>query len=113
MSLIGPRPLLPEYVELYTPEQARRHEMRPGITGWAQIHGRQSVPFSRRLELDVWYVDHFSLRLDLRILAMTVREVLLERGAIPGQDIDEIDDLGFAPRLAASESSGDTAVDAR
>ncbi len=113
MSLIGPRPLLPEYVELYTPEQARRHEMRPGITGWAQVHGRQSVPFSRRLELDVWYVDHFSLRLDLRILAMTVREVVLKRGAIPGQDIDEIDDLGFAPRLAASDPSGDTAVDAR
>jgi lipopolysaccharide/colanic/teichoic acid biosynthesis glycosyltransferase len=114
MSLIGPRPLLPEYLDLYTPEQARRHEMRPGITGWAQVQGRQSVPFSKRLELDVWYVDHFSLGLDLRILLMTVREVLLRRGSLPGQDIDEIDDLGFAPRgLAAVETGADTVIDAR
>lgn len=98
MSLVGPRPLLPEYVDLYTPEQSRRHEMRPGITGWAQVQGRQTIPFSRRLELDVWYVDHFSLRLDVRILAMTVRDVVLSRGVLPGQDIDEVDDLDLAPR---------------
>jgi sugar transferase EpsL len=99
MSLVGPRPLLPEYLAAYTPEQARRHEMRPGITGWAQVQGRQSIPFSRRLELDVWYIDHFSLPLDLRILAMTVRDVLLTRGVKPGQNIDEIDDLNLAGRV--------------
>jgi sugar transferase EpsL len=98
MSLVGPRPLLPEYLAAYTPEQARRHEMRPGITGWAQVQGRQSIPFSRRLELDVWYIDHFSLPLDLRILTMTVRDVLLTRGVKPGQNIDEIDDLNLAGR---------------
>ena len=71
MSLVGPRPLLIEYLERYTPQQARRHEVRPGITGWAQVNGRQGIPFSRRLELDVWYVDHWTLRLDLQILVMT------------------------------------------
>lgn len=113
MSLVGPRPLLPEYLSAYTPEQARRHEMRPGITGWAQVQGRQSIPFSRRLELDVWYVDHFSLALDLRIIAMTVRDVLLTRGVKPGQDITEIDDLDLAgralepPAANAPEASSD------
>ncbi len=98
MSLVGPRPLLPEYLDLYTPEQARRHEVRPGITGWAQVQGRQTIPFSRRLELDVWYVDHVSVGLDLRILAMTIRDVFLTRGVVPGQDVDEIDDLDFVAR---------------
>jgi len=107
MSLVGPRPLLPEYLPLYTAEQARRHEMRPGITGWAQVQGRQTIPFSRRLALDVWYVDHFSLRLDLRILLLTIRDVVGTRGVLPGQDIDEIDDLGFATRAleAARDAS--------
>jgi sugar transferase EpsL len=107
MSLVGPRPLLPEYLPLYTTEQARRHEVRPGITGWAQVQGRQTIPFSRRLALDVWYVDHFSLRLDLRILLLTIRDVVGTRGVLPGQDIDEIDDLGFAPRAleAARDNS--------
>jgi len=114
MSLVGPRPLLPEYLDLYTPDQARRHDVLPGITGWAQVHGRQAIPFSQRLALDVWYVDHVSLRLDLRIIAMTLQEVFLTRGAIPGQDIDEVDDLGFAPRgLAASDGTSDPAIDAR
>src|SRR5690349_18348917 len=72
MSLVGPRPLLLEYLPKYTPEQSRRHEVRPGITGWAQVNGRQSIPFSKRLELDVWYVDHRSLALDLQILLKTV-----------------------------------------
>jgi lipopolysaccharide/colanic/teichoic acid biosynthesis glycosyltransferase len=67
MSLVGPRPLLMHYLERYTPEQARRHEVRPGITGWAQINGRQTIYFSKRLELDVWYVDHVRLGLDLKI----------------------------------------------
>ena len=102
MSLVGPRPLLPEYLAIYTPEHARRHELRPGITGWAQVQGRQSISFSRRLELDVWYVDHFSLRLDIRILLMTIRDVLHGRGVLPGQDIDEVDDLDLIAGLSAA-----------
>lgn len=80
MSLVGPRPLLPEYLELYTPEQARRHEMRPGITGWAQVNGRNAPSWEEKLALDVWYVDHWSLKLDLRILARTLVAVLRREG---------------------------------
>lgn len=102
MSLVGPRPLLTEYLDRYTPEQRRRHDVRPGITGWAQVHGRQTIKFSARLEHDVWYVDHFSLGLDARILAMTVRDTLGGRGVISGQNVDDVDDLGLtAPRAAA------------
>jgi lipopolysaccharide/colanic/teichoic acid biosynthesis glycosyltransferase len=72
MSLVGPRPLLMEYLPLYTPQQARRHEARPGITGWAQISGRNAISWDERFALDVWYVDHRSLSLDLRILATTL-----------------------------------------
>jgi lipopolysaccharide/colanic/teichoic acid biosynthesis glycosyltransferase len=80
MSLVGPRPLLKEYVERYTPEQMRRHDVKPGITGWAQIHGRQEMTYEERFALDVWYVDHLSLSLDLRILLLTVGEVLKRTG---------------------------------
>jgi lipopolysaccharide/colanic/teichoic acid biosynthesis glycosyltransferase len=80
MSLVGPRPLLMQYLERYTPEQARRHEVRPGITGWAQIHGRNQQSWAERFELDVWYVDHRGLGLDLRILALTVFKVLRREG---------------------------------
>ena len=80
MSLVGPRPLLMEYLPLYSPEQARRHEMRPGITGWAQINGRNALSWESKFELDVWYVDHRSLRLDLKILWLTVCKVLLRHG---------------------------------
>lgn len=97
MSLVGPRPLLMEYLAKYTPEQTRRHEVRPGITGWAQVNGRQRIPFSRRLELDVWYVDHWSLMLDIRILFSTFYGLIKPTGVIPGQDVDEIDDLGLSP----------------
>jgi lipopolysaccharide/colanic/teichoic acid biosynthesis glycosyltransferase len=76
MSIVGPRPTLPAQVELYTEHQRRRLLVRPGITGWAQVNGRTSLPWSERIELDIWYVEHRSLRLDLRILAMTVRMVL-------------------------------------
>jgi sugar transferase EpsL len=72
MSLVGPRPLLVEYLERYTPDQARRHEVRPGLTGWAQINGRNDMPWSDKLGLDVWYVDHQNLWLDIRILFRTV-----------------------------------------
>lgn len=86
MSLVGPRPLLVQYLELYTPEQARRHEVKPGITGWAQVNGRNAVDWDRRLEMDVWYVDNWSLMLDLKILWMTVTKVLARDGVTaPGE----------------------------
>lgn len=75
MSLIGPRPLLKRYLELYTPEQARRHEVRPGMTGWAQVHGRNNISWEEKFKLDVWYVDNCSLWLDIKIVFMTVRNV--------------------------------------
>lgn len=80
MALIGPRPLLPQYLPLYTKEQARRHEVRPGITGWAQCHGRNAISWTKKFELDVWYVDHCSLWLDLKIIFMTVRKVFIREG---------------------------------
>lgn len=80
MSLVGPRPLLMEYLPLYTPEQARRHEVPPGITGWAQVNGRNAVAWKERFALDLWYVEHQSLCLDLKILWLTVRTVLLREG---------------------------------
>ena len=95
MSLVGPRPLLMEYLDKYTPEQMRRHEVRPGITGWAQINGRQTILFSQRLMYDIWYVDHWSLALDAKILLMTVSLVFRSDGVIPGQSVDEVDDLGL------------------
>lgn len=95
MSLIGPRPLLMSYLDKYTPEQMRRHDMRPGITGWAQVNGRQNIPFSKRLELDVWYVDHWSLWLDFRIVLLTLGRLLGSSGVKTGQDIREVDDLGL------------------
>jgi len=98
MSLVGPRPLLMEYLPRYTPEQNRRHEVKPGITGWAQVNGRQSIPFSRRIELDVWYVDNWSISLDVKILAMTVKQALFGSGVYSGQNVDDVDDLGLAPR---------------
>jgi sugar transferase EpsL len=76
LSLVGPRPLLPEYLPLYSPRQARRHDVRPGVTGWAQVNGRNAVSWQEKLELDVWYVEHRSLWLDLRILFMTAKAVL-------------------------------------
>ena len=80
MSLVGPRPLLMKYLGLYTPEQMRRHEVKPGITGWAQINGRNTVDWEQRFVLDVWYVDHWSLGLDFRILASTVWKVVKHEG---------------------------------
>jgi lipopolysaccharide/colanic/teichoic acid biosynthesis glycosyltransferase len=80
MSLVGPRPLLMEYLPLYTPEQARRHAVRPGVTGWAQVNGRNAISWERKFAYDVWYVDHASFTLDLRILAMTLVNVLSARG---------------------------------
>jgi len=80
MSLIGPRPLLPQYLSIYTKEQLRRHEVRPGITGWAQVNGRNDITWKRKLELDVWYVDHLSFTLDMKILVMTLKKVIAREG---------------------------------
>lgn len=80
MSLVGPRPLLMEYLDRYTPEQARRHSVRPGITGWAQVNGRNAISWEEKFVLDVWYVDHQSLALDLKILWLTLWQVLGRRG---------------------------------
>ena len=79
MSLVGPRPLLPEYLPLYTAHQMRRHEVKPGITGWAQVNGRNAISWEEKFELDVWYVDHRSFLLDLKILCMTVWQVVARR----------------------------------
>lgn len=80
MSLVGPRPLLMEYLPLYTPEQARRHEVRPGITGWAQVNGRNAISWEEKFALDVWYVDNQSLWLDVKILFLTVKKVFVREG---------------------------------
>lgn len=77
MALIGPRPLLPQYLPLYNEVQARRHDVRPGITGWAQVNGRNAISWTKKFELDVWYVDHLSFLLDLKILFLTIKKVFL------------------------------------
>lgn len=84
MALIGPRPLLPQYLPLYSKEQARRHEVRPGITGWAQVNGRNAISWTRKFELDVWYVDHCSFLLDLKIVFMTIKKVFVREGISSG-----------------------------
>ncbi len=86
MSLVGPRPLLMQYLDRYTPEQARRHEVKPGITGWAQVNGRNALTWEQKFSLDVWYVDHQSLWLDLKIIALTIWKILKREGiSQPGQ----------------------------
>ena len=80
MALIGPRPLLVQYLPLYSNEQARRHEVRPGITGWAQCHGRNSISWTEKFKLDVWYVDHCSLITDIKVIFITIKKVLLRDG---------------------------------
>lgn len=80
MSLIGPRPLLPQYLPLYSKEQERRHEVRPGITGWAQINGRNAISWTKKFEYDVWYVDHCSFLLDLKIFFLTIKKVFIREG---------------------------------
>lgn len=94
MALIGPRPLLVDFLPLYSPEQARRHNVRPGITGWAQVNGRNTCKYSKKFEYDVWYVDHLSMWLDLKIVFMTIKNVLC-REDIGEDQYDETDDLGW------------------
>ncbi len=99
MSLVGPRPLLVEYLPRYTPEQARRHEVLPGITGWAQINGRNALSWEEKFRLDVWYVDHWSVWLDLKILALTFWKVIRREGInAPGSETAE-------PFMGSSEQS--------
>ena len=100
MSLIGPRPLTPIYLQLFNAEQARRHEVRPGITGWAQVNGRNHCKLSKKFEYDVWYVDHCSFVTDIKILLMTIKNVLNRKDIGEGaSDMKDIDDLGFLPRI--------------
>lgn len=100
MALIGPRPLLPEYLWVYGDFQKRRMEVRPGITGWAQVHGRNHLKLSKKFEYDVWYVDNCSLWLDLRIVWMTIMNVLKREDIGEGKgDMKDIDDLGYMPKI--------------
>ncbi len=101
MALIGPRPLLVQYLPLYSKEQMRRHEVRPGITGWAQVHGRNHCKLSRKFELDVWYVDHLTFLLDITIIFLTIFNVLKRKDIGEGAgDMTLIDDLHFAERIS-------------
>ena len=103
MALVGPRPLLVRYLPLYDKVQTRRHEVRPGITGWAQVHGRNLTRLSKKFEYDVWYVDHVSFLLDLRILWMTFLKVVRREDVGQGAgNMQEVDDLGFTERLRAN-----------
>lgn len=106
MAFIGPRPLLVKYLPLYTPEQMRRHEVRPGITGWAQVNGRNHCLLSKKFEYDVWYVDNCSLWLDIKILWMTVLNVLRRRDVGEGNaEMSQIDDLHFMDRLMSNQKN--------
>lgn len=100
MSFIGPRPLYVNFLKLYDETQARRHEVRPGISGWAQVHGRNFCTYSKKFEYDVWYVDHISAKVDLQILFMTIANVFGRKDVGVGSgNNDEVDDLGFTQRL--------------
>jgi lipopolysaccharide/colanic/teichoic acid biosynthesis glycosyltransferase len=93
MSLIGPRPLMIRYLKLYSPEQARRHEVRPGISGWAQVNGRNAISWTEKFKLDVWYVDHCSFMTDVKIIIMTLKNVLLSKDINSGGD--KVGAVGF------------------
>ncbi len=128
MSLVGPRPLLVEYLPHYTPRERHRHDMRPGITGWAAVNGRHALRFEERLELDAWYVDNWSLSLDARILAMTIGQVLKRSSVRSTQDFAQIEfpsrfedglaegaprhpDVGSDPSSGVTSSHGTGGVD--
>lgn len=105
MSLVGPRPLLPQYVARYSPQQRRRLDAAPGITGWSQIHGRNAVGWEKRFEQDVWYVDHWSIGLDLRILAATIRQVVQRRGVSAAGHVTMPEFMGSAPQQRSREEN--------
>ncbi len=103
MSLIGPRPLLPEYLGLYSEKHKRRHEVRPGITGLAQVEGRNQMKFSERFDRDVYYVDNLSFTLDVNIVIKTLRSIFFRSSEIVnGQTVDEVDDLGISVKLSSN-----------
>lgn len=105
MALIGPRPLTPIYLKYFTSEQIRRQEVRPGITGWAQVHGRNHCKLSRKFELDVWYVDHCSLIIDIKIMFLTILNVLRKSDIGEGSgDMREVDDLHILDRILADQN---------
>ena len=106
MSLIGPRPLLPEYLWVFGDFQKRRMEVRPGISGWAQVHGRNHLKLSKKFEYDVWYVDNCSMWLDIKIIWMTILNVLKREDIGEGTgDMKDIDDLGYLPRILEIQNS--------
>ncbi len=103
MSLIGPRPLLPEYLPFYTDRHRRRHEVRPGITGLAQVKGRNAMKFSERFENDLLYIDYLSFYLDIKIIMLTIKSVLFKSSTIiNGQTVDDVDDLGISRNLSSN-----------
>ena len=107
MALIGPRPLLPQYLPLYSKEQMRRHEVRPGITGWAQVNGRNLCKLSKKFEYDVWYVDHCTLATDIKIIWMTVMNVINRKDVGEGAgNMADVDDLHFAERIREMRAKG-------
>lgn len=103
MSLVGPRPLLMEYLPLYSSEQARRHDIRPGITGWAQVNGRNAISWEEKFELDVWYVDNQTLWLDLKILFLTVKKVFFREGISHGAEATMPKFTGRQRKITAGE----------
>ena len=105
MSLVGPRPLLLKYLDRYTPEQARRHEVKPGITGWAQVNGRNAITWEEKFALDVWYVDNRSFWLDLKILAMTAWKVLKREGISAAGEVTMPEFMGTASTRGKSENA--------
>ena len=105
MALIGPRPLLVQYLPLYSKEQARRHEVRPGITGWAQVNGRNLCKLSKKFEYDVWYVDHCTLMTDIKILWITLLNVIKRSDIGEGAgNMEDVDDLGFSDKYRVSKN---------
>lgn len=106
MALIGPRPLLVQYLPLYSKEQARRHKVRPGITGWAQVNGRNLCKLSKKFEYDVWYVDHCTLATDIKILWLTILKVIKRSDIGEGAgDMQDVDDLGFSDKLRKQKNN--------
>ena len=100
MSLIGPRPLVVQYLPLYSAEQRRRHEVRPGITGWAQVHGRNLLLLSKKFEYDVWYVDHCTLIMDIKIVLITIKKIFTKENIGEGAgNMEDVDDVHFLERL--------------
>jgi sugar transferase EpsL len=106
MSLVGPRPLVMQYLDRYSPEQARRHDVLPGMTGWAQIHGRNGISWEEKFQLDLWYIDHWRLWLDLRILWLTIWEVLRQNGINSAEDVTMPEFMGTEKDVIRSREIG-------